>query len=555
MGCGLPVGDSSWTRTRAPRILAPVMSMDARLYEEQAEAARIAAERVPSSVREVNVDEVEAARFALPRGAAPSKTVWPEGWGSPRQGGGHLLEAGGLQSVVPGAGHSVGVGLVGPEVDIYLSAGPASGYGASGPAGYTTWDPSAYSGCNRDDPRSCSIWRVRVRPGHSTATAVERVVSASTSFGGRAGSIQEIRTGASMPALSPDGRYLAYRRRNYSDIDTFYPQAGDAESAVVVRDLRHGTERVVDSSSHRSDALRFPEFFDDGRLLYSRGTEQKGGAVGGTTYAVDVDWRTGTAGSPMALLGAESGTLPETAFDNPRVRPATGLASASSLHRKLVSFGRNDKPRRACGPAPQAMPRVHDAAGAPSSFECFDPQMPGGPDIRSCQHPQWSLDGRAIYCWLNDPTTRLGQPGEDIYLQTTHRYELSGSGGAYDWALSTDQRAFREFNASELAALFPLFPAGTIKKGSSPDCKFTIYKHTGECGSSNFLILTLFCADKWYNQYNEHSDLFVSRVMLIRKDPIAYWDVTGMIEEREGYNPGSLQGVYSTCRVVEGGWF
>ena len=73
------------------------------------------------------------------------------------------------------------------------------------------------------------------------------------------------------------------------------------------------------------------------------------------------------------------------------------------------------------------------------------------------------------------------------------------------------------------------------------------YKHGIECGNANFMVMTIFCSDPDYNNYNPKSDVFSSRVMLIRKDPRTYRDITSRLEDYNVVRRAAWHGIDAVC--------
>lgn len=545
MACA-PSAPAGATTTHGPRAMPE--SEDARIFLAQVERARSASSRMQPALGRVGAREVERAQFAAPRSRQPPGEALPSGWGL---GASRPMVHHAAMPTRPGLGPSADLGTLGPRVDIYLSAGPNVGYGASGGAGDATWNVAGYASCNRDDPRNCAIWRVRLRLGMAEPIEVEQVVRATAGAVTNRAWSGVVRTGASMPALSYDGRYLAFRRQNYGDADPPGGTGFPVSSQVVVRDLHTQTDLVVDGGDDVRDALRFPAWYVGDRLLYNRGTDPaRPGA--GTLYSARLDFRAGVAHLQPGWLGAEGAAYTETDFNDPAVAPDSGGGGVSS--RRIATFGENAKTTgAACGVAEEGVPRVHRGlAPTEDEFECFSLGVNRGDrEINSCQHPSWSLDGTAIYCWQHNPED-VSPENREAVLALPYVYRPSK--GSESWSQVTDgETAFTELLASALeeqfGGLFPALPSGAKKGG--PYCRVTAYKHAMECGTANFMVMTLFCSDATYNNHAS-GDVFSSRVVLVRKEPLTYWDLTGMIETTLGQSPGTLHGIYADCGAALG---
>lgn len=511
-----------------------------------------------SARRDARRARATAASTARPAGfqrRIVPNPVGPRGPVAPPPDGIHAKAAVQVADAIAAAEGGQKVGL-GPLVDIYLSAGTNEGYGPAAPGGGGGWDPNAYFSCNRDEVRNCEIWRVRLRLGWSTPHEVERVVPALPHDG--------MLAGASMPALSPDGRYLALRRQNFSDVNAATIKAGEW-TAVTVFDLERRTEVVVDEGTHPADALRFPAWYDERTLLYNRGpttnpNKYKRNLTGNLYRA---DFRPAGIGVIQrgAVMGPNSTVYTGISFNNPQSKPraSTGGPSIAAHLGRLATFGEAiEGGGRPCGGTTLPVPHVHTLAGAGGArggqFECFDlGSNRKHLNVKSCQHPSWSLDGRSIYCWQENPGDRLwsdGTANPQLLLQTTYQYQQEATGR---WTATSRKGAFEELSPSALAAQFPkLFPTMGGGHLGGPKCFVTAYKHVSECASEHFIVVTIFCSDSSYNRYSDKSDVFSSRVMVIRKYPVRYWDITAMIEDHVGAGRGDWHGIYSTCRGVGG---
>lgn len=465
----------------------------------------------------------------------------------------------------PGSLHEPSVSLLprdlslsGPILDIFLSAGPSVDYLTSS-EDVADWDSQAYRACNRDDPRNCGIWRVTLRLGASKPLFVDQIAYAS-----RETDPHEEWAGASMPALSPNGRYVAYRRQNYSDIHR--PPATRGFSKIVVHDLHTGSEvsgpfsidPMIDPERATLFLRGFPAWYDDRTLLYTRSEEP-----GVTLYASDFHAASFTLINARAVMGPGTSHFPNTVFSNPDVRrdvPRDDRFPALSPHPRVVSFGTGGGDR-SCVAIDGETPRVHGLHGESGSgsqnFECFNlGRAATGRQglVRSCQHPTWSIDGRTIYCWQKDPGDVWGSQRSTLKMTYAYRWSREKTvwrpkGGGPTVSDVDKHMPFVPPLPEDLEAMFgALFPAKGY--GSRPQCLDTAYKHASECGNSNFMLMTLFCTDNEYNYYNDHSDVFSSRVVLVRESPLKLWDITAMIETEMAYEPDSLQGIYSTSKKI-----
>lgn len=420
-------------------------------------------------------------------------------------------------------------------VDIYFSAGEVEGYGSGG----VDWDPVHYYGCNRHNTSNCSIRRVRVSLATGAYTAPEVVVPRERSDSTRS-------VGKVMAAVNRAGTHLAYRAANTLEPDRKTPGTAVRLPTTImelhVRDLDGGTDRVVG----REKYARFPAWYDDETLLYTRSTRDGDALMRAT---IPSSLRSGTVRAADLVLGPGSGVNDALAFDDVDIRQGW---SPSDTHPPIVSFGKE----LSGGGEGATIPRVHALAwqGAvtksgtnwrPEMFQLGTLRTMPGQAVQDCQHPTWSIDGASIYCWNHSARDRWPADNPRSLLEMTYRYVWSGSA----WVQAPEKWAFTPPDPTTLSQIsLGLFPAQSAS--TSPRCEVTAYKQASECGSSDYMVMTLFCSDA---KYNPPYPTFVSRVLLVHRDPFSYWDLTGLVEAQERRPLGSMQGIYSTCHTVPTG--
>lgn len=436
--------------------------------------------------------------------------------------------------VLPGlAAYTPAGGARPPVVDIYFSAGEVEGYGAGG----AEWDPKDYYGCNRHNITNCSIERVRVSLATGAYLNPEVVVPREKSDSTRS-------VGMVMPSVNRAGTHLAYRAANTLEPDRNASgtplRLPSTIMEVHVRDLAGGADQAVG----REKSARFPTWYDDETLLYTRSTRD-GDAL--MSAPIPSSLRSGALRTPSLVLGPGSGVKDTLAFDDADVRQGW---SPTDTHPPIVSFGKD-----LSGGGSATVPRVHALAwqGAaaragtnwqPEPFQLGTVRTMPGQAVRDCQHPSWSVDGASIYCWNHSSRDRWPADNARSLLEMTYRYTWSSAAGA--WVQSPEKWAFIPPDPATLAQLsHGLFPAAS--SASAPHCEVTAYKQASECGSSDYMVMTLFCSDA---TYNVAYPTFASRVLLVHREPFAYWDLTGLVEAQEGRSLGTVQGIYSACHTV-----
>lgn len=411
-----------------------------------------------------------------------------------------------------------------PSVDIYFSAGEVEGYGP----GDASWDPSHYYGCNRHNLLNCSIHKMRVSLQTGEYTAPEVIVPKERTLTRTMGMV--------MPTVNADGTFLAYRAANVLDPSRSTRSVSvnipDPFMNIHVRNLSTGADMVVSQEK----SVRFPVWYNNNTLLYSRNSRN-----GSALLSVDIPnaLRLGPISPATPVLGAGSGLHESIDFDDADVRQGW---SPSDVHPPVVSFGM-DHSLGETTPVPHVHGLMENSSHwQTESFKLGTARTSPKTPVTSCQHPTWSVDGQSIYCWNHSAFDRW--PNARSLLEMTYRYIWSNAESA--WVQSPETWAFTAPSPAVLSEMSSgLFPPGS--PDVSPSCKIIAYKQASECGSSDYMITSLFCSDI---KYNAAYPSFVSRVILVHREPFAYWDLTGLIEAQDGLPLGTIQGNYSTCHTV-----
>lgn len=494
--------------------------MDPRILSLQTGAARAAEAQARLAARWAPLDspQLEAMRpdpvlqklghtGLTPRGASedPSRRWLGQGMNRPVAGLAQATER--LASFQPTDKLSEQVAA--SFVDVYLSVSAS-----------IALVEGTYPACNQDNDEDCDLYRVRMNLVTGRATEVERVVAQSGGFG----NVQ--------PALSPSGRRLAYVRRSGK---FGYLEAMDLNTRAVTQ---------VASGIRTSDINtkpQFPNWYDENTLLFHTG--ERGDC---TLFRSQLDDSEDLHfGAAEALMGPRSDVSTTTSFADANTRSRSGgLESMADPFSKQI-------PRVATfGPytTETDAPRVHS----------LTPETPGGSqilvqkfslgsnmegqDIEKCHHPAWNPSGNRIMCTSQKPNEEYHVEGDNLLR---FLYTYSSVGGLW----SDPEAAFTPLTPEELEIEFGrIFPAS-----GSPHCEIYTYKFAEWCASDDYIVATVFCSAQRrdISTSDDPYTIISSRVMLIRRFPVRYTDITRIVERSRGLRPGMVHGVYSTCARVE----
>ena len=305
--------------------------------------------------------------------------------------------------------------------------------------------------------------------------------------------------GVAQPAINAGGRYVAY-------VMNLTAAGSTAWSALAVRDNRSST-RYVDTASGGTLLPQFPNFYSSGRLLFHRAS-QLDGVTMGTLYSVE-----GNAGytslSTEAHLGPDGAAWPERGFQDANTHAGPAYAGAVPGERMIVSHGRKTV-------GAEVNPQVHTLDGSTmQEFRVDD-------EHRSCQHPAWNVTGDRILCTMHEPTARAS--GRSHRLLFGYRWDGS------EWGAE---------GSPLVAAIEPARVPGMAAAEDAGGCELVTYKYGEFCLSDDYVVFTMYCSTG--------GAITASRVMLVRLSDQARWDITERVEGHMGVDPGSWQGVYSTC--------
>ena len=101
--------------------------------------------------------------------------------------------------------------------------------------------------------------------------------------------------------------------------------------------------------------------------------------------------------------------------------------------------------------------------------------------------------------------------------------------------------------------LFPIrlesqFPLQLLPQ-SEKWCKTIVYKYAEWCGTDDYIVVTLYCAEDITEvSSNDPYGVFISRVILVHLPSSEYWDLTKVVQE-EFFSDDNVRvnGVYATC--------
>lgn len=404
-------------------------------------------------------------------------------------------------------------------VDVYLSAGPIENYRFTLDSGGVVTPDGVYAACSNDNVGNCSLYRVRIRIGDgANVEAVQLVVpggkDVDTGCPGGLGAVQA--------AISPSGHAIAFSQV-CMDGDAGQTWRQLVTGLLIPEDWGTGSNFIEGARGEELSAARaaqFPNWWDDGTLLF-------GVANGGTDQPSLLQGSFSELGGTV-ILGAGSTVEPLRGFQDVNTSRADG---------RIVTFGGTSDT--------DLLPQVEELNG--SGVQSFDTSGAYADGFTDCHHPAWSPEGDAILCTrVKEPETVEGYEESDrIEQQLLYRFTFDGT----RWA--NPDRLFTPSPPSALdTSIFP-----PPESGEDPLCTMYVYKFAEWCGSSDWIVATLFCANYRWEPTTDTSRIFRSRVMLIdirvTESPV-YYDITSMVETATGAEAGSFTGIYSTCTASSG---
>jgi len=201
-------------------------------------------------------------------------------------------------------------------------------------------------------------------------------------------------------------------------------------------------------------------------------------------------------------------------------------------------------------PKPRVSPASHlGGAGAPTEEFVlgWSAKYLGGGDwstsaetrpITECHHPAWSTSGAEIACHAHLPSVRFNDDptAAEPLVKLTYTYRRAGS----VWG-----NPVLAFDPGSPDSLQASLGAGMPKAVCVSEYS---YKQAEFCLADGYMILTLFCrGPKPADDPDAKGLVTRSRVLIVRREPLRIWDVTGWIESLTGATEGTLRSQVGTC--------
>jgi hypothetical protein len=246
---------------------------------------------------------------------------------------------------------------------------------------------------------------------------------------------------------------------------------------------------------------------------------------------------------PALLLGPGAGVSEDTSFQDVAVSPdgATVATFGSTLSGEYAGSLR---PR-----VHRGVPNAREAAAGAVETEEFDlgsthsrRELP----IDECHHPAWRPDGARVLCTNYGDYEVFGDLRvRPLYQFSRHRFTFPGT-----WRQADDGTGSGLlFEPPDRDALGDSFSFDGSFGGIFPSCARVTYKFGQWCGSDNYVVVTASCTDG-PDSSGDQPPILYSRILLVRLEPFAFWDLTSWVEDREGLRRGALAGIFPTCSPV-----
>lgn len=376
----------------------------------------------------------------------------------------------------------------GKSVDIILSVGQAAGGDA----------------CNGTDAGRCGLARVRIALGSTVATLVDTVVEQTAA--------DESGTGAIEPAISPNGRRLAWIERTGKK-SSLWAMDLDQRRPMLIVDFQRGARGGGDAQRPE-----WPEWLSDSALLFDMKTGDTNGVQNKTLYSIDVMDLT-RPGSITARWGSEAGV--PSGLQDPAVR-------TTAAGTEIVAFGPTES-----GGGPGYTPIVATISpggvvGTAQTRVSLGKNASGNA-IKECHHPAFNVSGDEILCMVHEPSEKVG--GQRTKLLYSFKKNTGG-----DWL-----NAGRTFSPREISA------TGMDSESLFTGCNSVVYKYAQWCGDNDYVITNLYCAGE--GSGGRGSSIAASRVVLIGRSKQQYVDITSLVEKSKGLSVGDMSGWSATCKA------
>ena len=400
---------------------------------------------------------------------------------------------------------------------------------------------SAGEQCSWNEQLGCSIYRVTLKLAEPPVVYSVELVKAADDYGGRV-----------EPAISPDGSKLAYVRRGAPRADS----SGDpiaTDSRLYVRDLSSGAlTRLSKGNNDMAEAdltdglPKWPAWFGDAFVLFSTQNRQDsdtsdfkrlmlGAAVLDDGVCLTTPGKRGLLG-PGTSHPRRAGGVP-TNFGDPDVREPSTVGLTDFFQMRVVTQGQSQEGDELVPARPRVSPAVslrsdvlteefelgqafHYKAGNWTSED-------SKAKLTECHHGAWSPSGQEIMCHGHKDTTKY--PGSLGSVRMLYEYSQKSDGGWGNQTLVVDP-----LDAGSLASALPAF------EGLLNGAGVLSFKYGQYCLKGGWVICTVFAAD-------DEKHVLESRVVVVRRNRQAFWDITTLVEEALGMSLGAMSGYTGSC--------
>lgn len=401
---------------------------------------------------------------------------------------------------------------------------------------------SAGEECSWNEQIGCSIYRVTLKLAEPPVVYSVELIQAADDYGGRV-----------EPPASPDGTKLAYVRRGAADRRGSDGASIPNDSRLYVRDLTSGALTRLSKGNNQmaekdlTDGLpKWPAWFGEGFVLFSTQNGKDGGssdlkrlmlgaAVLDDGVNVSTPGKRGLLG-PGTSHSQRTGGFP-TSFGDPDVREPSAVDLTDFFDMRVVTQGQSQEGDSLVPAKPRVSPAISLRSDVlTEEFELGQAfQNKNGSwtsegsevDLTECHHGAWSPFGQEIMCHGHKGATNY--PESDAIVRMLYEYSQKADG---EWGNQT--LVIDPLDAGSLASALPAF------EGLLTGASVLSFKYGQYCLKKGWVICTVFAAD------NEKRVL-ESRVVVVRRNRQAFWDVTTLVEETLNLKLGALSGYTGTC--------